>query len=246
MDQINSFASKSRTNGKGIEEIKGEGHRESDFNVDNQESATITISEEGINSYKNSIVDRNNGLKKDVIKNDYRQLLASHITSNYTEKRDDGEYERTYGSIKDEANDLLKAYARMYDEIVRGHNDGTREVYIEDKEVDEGYRQLTLDEEITELNKAYREQSEKFENRYAENKKFIELLQEHQEKLADVSSKKRTVASEAIGEIEKFRNEKVPPNIKDLMLKASESFTKSYTTGNSIVLEDLLTNISVF
>lgn len=53
-------------------------------------------------------------------------------------------------TLEKKANNLLKTYARMYDEIIKGYADGTREVWVSDPSNGEAghYRRLTQEEEL--------------------------------------------------------------------------------------------------
>lgn len=55
-------------------------------------------------------------------------------------------------SVKEKASMLLNAYARAYDEIVKGYQDGTRVKYITDVDT---YRTVTMKEELEALKKQY-------------------------------------------------------------------------------------------
>ena len=59
-------------------------------------------------------------------------------------------------NITDKANNYVKAYAELYDEIVKGYENGTREIYVADEN---GPRKLTKDEELSNLDAAYKKNS---------------------------------------------------------------------------------------
>ena len=61
--------------------------------------------------------------------------------------------ERKTLSVTDRANGYISAYASMYDEIVRGYENGTREIYVEDEF---GMHRLTKEEELKALEEAYK------------------------------------------------------------------------------------------
>lgn len=134
------------------------------YDIKLDDPISLTISEEGFKSYKNSI-DEKNAASKGVIISNYGYMLSSKLPSIYGEKDVSGEYECTYRNITEKVNDLLKAYASIYDEIIQGHENGTREIYIKDKNSDQGYRKLSMDEEIGELNKAFEKKAKKMEER---------------------------------------------------------------------------------
>ncbi|KAI4447823.1 hypothetical protein C823_002342 [Eubacterium plexicaudatum ASF492] len=51
-----------------------------------------------------------------------------------------------YG-IADEPEDSVRAYANLYDAIVQGYQDGTRERYVEDENSETGFRKMTMEED---------------------------------------------------------------------------------------------------
>lgn len=52
-------------------------------------------------------------------------------------------------------NNLLTVYANMYGEIAKGYEDGTREIWVYDESAEEGIRKVTKDEELAALDQAF-------------------------------------------------------------------------------------------
>lgn len=52
--------------------------------------------------------------------------------------------------------DYVRAYKKLYDEIIQGYQKGTRERYVEEKTSETGYRKMTMEEELDGLEKAFR------------------------------------------------------------------------------------------
>ena len=111
------------------------------------------------------------------IMTDYNNEFASRMPSIYGDKDDEGNFIRNFISVSDTANNMLKVYASLYDEIVKGYENGTRETYVEDENAEGGYRKLTMEEELDELDKAYKGYAERYEaNR---DNHVIEILSAH-------------------------------------------------------------------
>ena len=180
----------------------------------------VTISAEGIKSYKDSIL-KGSGLSNGV------------IMTKYGDRNENGEYEKNYRSIEDKANDLLGAYASIYDEIVRGHEEGTREAYVADDSSETGYRKLSMEDEIAELNKAFTKKAEQFEAQNKNNKEVIEILEAHAEKVIKLSGGRTSIAKGAQKELERAKKEVVPDNLSEKIVKASKVFADSYKLGGS-------------
>jgi len=129
----------------------------------------ISISKEGIEScrkklYESGIINGKAVVKedKDSIIKQAKQATSSLLANNYSnelaketetlkEQRKSG---GTY-SLSNMAEDYVRAYGNLYDEIVHGYQNGTRERYIEDETSETGYRKMTMEEELSGLDKAF-------------------------------------------------------------------------------------------
>ena len=58
-------------------------------------------------------------------------------------------------SLSDRAAYYVRAYGNLYDEIVQGYKDGTVERYVEDGSSETGFRKMTLEEELADLDRAF-------------------------------------------------------------------------------------------
>ncbi len=117
-------------------------------------AVNVTISKEGIESLKNG--------GKAVGQKESTMQASKSIGANYgyrladeagklKEQRDSG---AAY-SLSDRAEDYVRAYGNLYDEIVQGYKDGTVERYEEDGSSETGFRKMTLEEELAGLDKAF-------------------------------------------------------------------------------------------
>lgn len=193
-------------------------------------------------------IDANKSIKpqKGIMMTDFNYLFGSRMASIYGEKDDNGEYTRNYYSVSDTANNLLKTYASLYDEIVKGYEDGTRETYIEDSTAEGGYRKLTMDEELSELNKAYQKQVDWYASRREQG---IEFLESRAKKLAEISKKSANAAdkaNEAYNLLEKYRNDPVPKDFTSKMVEAAQAFVVKYQANKGIGIDMLLQGIAIF
>lgn len=159
---------------------------------DADQGIKLTISSEGIDSYRKQIqgsgmkaksyedvVNRRNSIKqasKSIIVN-YHGQLAEEV-GKLKGQRESGS---TY-SLADKAEDYVKAYGNLYDEIVQGYKDGTRLFYVEDENSETGYRQLTMEEELSSLDKAYKAATDKAET----DRKALKIIEEGMAKISKV------------------------------------------------------------
>lgn len=129
---------------------------------------------------------------------------------------------------------------------MRGHKAGTRETYVEDNSSETGYRKLSMDEELAELDKAYQGYTERFAARY--DKKTLSGLAAQAEKVSRLSSGRAKIAGEAKDVLDKLQKENTPENLSERMMKAAQNFTQRYnkTIQTTVDMTSLLKGISAF
>ena len=104
--------------------------------MQNNEAYTVNISDAGLNSYKEGLLKtataglQHNDGKSGIIMTDYNYLFGSRMPSRYGEPDEYGEYIPQYYSVEETADNMLNTYEGLYDEIVKGHEAGTREIYV--------------------------------------------------------------------------------------------------------------------
>ena len=125
----------------------------------------LSISNEGLEYYRNRIQQSGQEKYDDVVQR--KELLASKKKSVILiivmkfKRRQHSRIkmliqEKSALNITDKANNYVKAYAELYDEIVKGYENGTREIYVADENAP---RKLTKDEELSNLDAAYKKNS---------------------------------------------------------------------------------------
>ena len=131
--------------------------------TDNQ-PVKVTISEEGLKSYREKITDGQSfeevqeqrkllletKLSPDM---NYKFTLSAKVNSlNETDKEASG---AKYLSNEEKLDNIMEAYTSLYEEIVQGYEDGTRVINVADENSEKGYRTLTMQEELEDLDNAY-------------------------------------------------------------------------------------------
>lgn len=213
-------------------------------------SDKVTISSEGIQRYKDSLValSKENLNNSGIILTDYRTMISGKLPSTYGDLKDNGEYERIYQTISEKADSLLKAYAESYDEIQKGYSQGNRESYITDNTSEEGYKKLTKEEEIAELDKAYHQYSTEFEMN--NSSKIISALANNAKLVNEASNNRAKIASSTIDDLNNRKTESsnLPTNLSQRLIDASNTFKVSYETSstNKIDLTKMLSSINIF
>lgn len=122
----------------------------------------ISISEEGMNSFrKNFHGNSKNANKADIIRQ-AKQATSALTANNYVnelsaeiKKIKDSRLSSSSHSCHHQEKDYVKAYKKLCDEIVQDYQKGTRERYVEDKTSETGYRKMTMKEELDGLEQAF-------------------------------------------------------------------------------------------
>jgi hypothetical protein len=131
-------------------------------------------------------------------------------------------------SVTDRANGYISAYASMYDEIVRGYENGTREIYVEDEF---GMHRLTKEEELKALEEAYKREVDDFVTMEKANEQAYAIVSQEMIKIASVSARSGVAVSEA-NDSKAMEQHKVPENLNGKMLNAADIFKQNYAAFN--------------
>ncbi len=131
-------------------------------------------------------------------------------------------------SVTDRANGYISAYASMYDEIVRGYENGTREIYVEDEF---GMHRLTKEEELKALEEAYKREVDDFVTMEKANEQAYAIVSQEMIKIASVSARSGVAVSEA-NDSKAMEQHKVPEYLNGKMLSAADIFKQNYAAFN--------------
>lgn len=110
---------------------------------------------------------------------------------------------------KDKAARLAQAYATLYNEITEGYQNGTREVRVVEKGATvadlaqgRGYRVLTMEEELAELDALYEKEVTWLEKRAEEWPKQFEILRRLDESRSRIPGREKYYTEEKVKELE--------------------------------------------
>ena len=165
----------------------------------------ISISQEGIENYRKklhesggqaagkNVIEKKHALikqaKNAIFANQYENELAQKAGELKEQRESGGTY-----SLSNKVEDYVKAYGNLYDEIVQGYKNGTRERYVEDENSETGFRKMTMEEELSGLDKAFQKRADT-ETELAENaKKAAAAFKDTAEKLAKIKGSKTSFA----------------------------------------------------
>ncbi|MDE7333899.1 MAG: hypothetical protein K2O16_17085 [Lachnospiraceae bacterium] len=168
-------------------------------------AVNVTISKEGIKSLKNG--GKEVGQKESImqasksIRANYGYRLAEEAGKLKGQRESGAAY-----SLSDRAADYVEAYGNLYDEIVQGYKDGTMERYVEDTTSETGFRKMTMEEELADLDKAFQSVADKAEV----DAKASRILDGYKERLSKLKSgQKLSADSDKTGAVQENVNQKL-------------------------------------
>ncbi|MDE7333619.1 MAG: hypothetical protein K2O16_15640 [Lachnospiraceae bacterium] len=209
-----------------------------------EQPVRLSLSNEGKEHYRNSI--RQGGQESyDSVLQRREQLKNEKISLvdyGYEISKRAGAGE-SVSSVAGRADGYVKAYAELYDEIVQGYEDGTREIYAAGED---GPHKLTKEEELDALDAAYRKTVDSFVAMEQTNQHARTIIGEEAEKIAKIS-RRETSAADFLKEQKARGTDKVPENLNGKMLSAVASFKEKYAAFNpdAGTLSQLLAGIKI-
>ena len=199
-----------------------------------EQSVKLSISNEGMEYYRNCIQQNRQETYDDVLQR--RELLKSEkirdIDYGYEISKKAAELNKDAAnagqnalSTTDRANGYVAAYAELYDEIVQGYESGTREIYVTDEN---GTHKLTKDEELSNLDAAYKKTVDDFVTMETTNQHARGIIGEEMNKISKITTRS-TLASAYIEEQKTRGKDEIPENLTEKMYGAITSFKEKYT-----------------
>ena len=199
-----------------------------------EQSVKLSISNEGMEYYRNCIQQNRQETYDDVLQR--RELLKSEkirdidygyeISKKAAELNKDAANARKKAlSTTDRANGYVAAYAELYDEIVQGYESGTREIYVTDEN---GTHKLTKDEELSNLDAAYKKTVDDFVTMETTNQHARGIIGEEMNKISKITTRS-TLASAYIEEQKTRGKDEITENLGKKMYGAITSFKEKYT-----------------
>lgn len=204
----------------------------------------LEVSEEGMESMRKRAQELGGRYEPEDFEPAIMSVDYSHL---FYQELDDSFFKAGY-NYEDKAEALVQAYGRLYDKIVRGHENGQREIYVETPGGEERARKITLSEELACLNEAFKEYSDDLqdETEFIKSPKAKTLDERRIETYLRFFSDARK--EELLAEREEIRHriEKIPDNISEKMASAVQEFIAQYLGGSMKSVSDILASIRMF
>ncbi|MBR1599357.1 MAG: hypothetical protein IJ661_10685 [Lachnospiraceae bacterium] len=219
-------------------------------------TAVVAISAEGKRNYLNnglnksdsieSIMERRKALQDggEAFDTDYAFVLGNKLASIKGEKAKNATEETDwYASLEEESNDLLRAYAEIYDDIIKKHENALNE---KSSVKDNDNKDMSVDEEIGLLNAECKAHADFLEIQAEMTPKIIAVMEEYIKRLP----KKYADTSETVTNAKKFyldsKDKAVPDKLSEKVISATQLFIKQYSNQRNTGIDNILKNINVF
>lgn len=186
----------------------------------------VNISEEGLKALHGSKINGSTDLNSQIKQVEYMsehqpvESFSNRLSRTLQESYEGLSYDKR-PSVEEKGKTVFNAFKEMTDEIISGYENGTRVRFVEDENSEDGYRRLTMEDELSILQDEY---DEFVENRFGK---------EHTEQSVKVTN--------AINEFEKFKEslgkgpartyepEIIPDNFVEKLKNDSRSYVATKT-----------------
>lgn len=221
-----------------------------------EQPVKVSISEEGYQNYRNSIAET---LSYDEVVKQKKLLTTENLSAdlNYNfsfgiwktlsdediKMSTDGSLSFT-DKVKGSIENIAETYAFLYDEIVQGYENGTRKINVADNESEQDYRTLTMEEEISALDKAYEKAVRTVESFVQQQPKIQKVFEEYQHKLKKIGAGRAELANRYTAQ-SKNSTENIPENIYEKMISARNNWKNSYAVSSKdVAWQDVVLTIN--
>lgn len=211
--------------------------------TDNQ-PVKVTISEEGLKNYREKIT---NGQSFEEVQEqrkllletklspdmNYKFTLSAKVNSlNETDKKASG---AKYLSNEEKLDNIMEAYTSLYEEIVQGYEDGTRVINVADENSEKGYRTLTMQEELADLDNAYESVVNTTVSIMEQNEKVSVAFEKYYAKIQSIGAGRAELANAYADRRDKV--EMMPENAVEKMISERDAWKAVYAKSFSILLK---------
>lgn len=184
----------------------------------------VNISKEGLQALRGSELLGSTDLDSRIKQMEY---ISEHQPIESFSNRMSRELQESYAgldyenrpSIEDKGNTVLNSFKRIADEIISGYEDGSRVRFVEDSHSADGYRRLTMNEELAILKEDF---DDFVESRFGK---------EHQEQSAKAASAINDIQKikdkYGLGNVVVYEPERIPEKFVENLIIAGNRYLES-------------------
>lgn len=204
----------------------------------------VTISEEGYKSYRDRI---ENGQSFEEVQAQRKRLLEGKLSPdmnykftlsakvNSLNEADKEASEAKYLSNEEKLDNIMEAYTSLYDEIVQGYENGTRVINVADENSENGYRTLTMQEELDDLDRAYESVVNTTVAIMEQNEKVSMAFDKYYAKIQRIGAGRAELANAYADRKDKV--ELVPKNAVEKMISERDAWKAAYAKSFAFLLK---------
>lgn len=194
----------------------------------------LTISEKGLESYRESLaggrsyedaVKQKQFLKDVKLSPDLDYGFRFKIGESLSDEK-----RQAFGgsmTLQGRMEEMAQTYTSLYDEIVQGYRNGTRKINVADPGSEQGYRTLTLEEELHALDGAYEKAVRAGEEIAKQRPVAQRALEDYRSKLEKIGSKKADEIGKYLEKM-KDRKECAPERLAEKMIQVKDEWKTRY------------------
>lgn len=140
-----------------------------------------------------------------------------------------------YFSNEDKVDNIMEAYTSLYDEIVQGYENGTRGINVADENSESGYRTLTMQEEMADLDSAYESVVNTNVSIMEQNAKVSMAFDKYYAKLQSIGAGRAELANAYADRTDKI--EIVPEDAVEKMIFERDAWKAVYAKSFNLLLK---------
>ena len=123
--------------------------------------------------------------------------------------------------------EMAKTYTSLYDEIVQGYENGTRQIHVSDPDSEKGHRTLTMEEELDALDQAYKKAVHAREEIGRQQPAFQKALEDYRSKLEKIDSKRADRVGDELKRMDDPA-QRTPSGLAEQMIAAKNTWREQY------------------
>jgi len=164
--------------------------------------------------------------QRDYIEN---MTMDSYMRSSFLEGYNKLRQQKGTITEQDMVQYFSETYQKLYQEIMDGYQNGTRTKYVQDDTSESGYRKLTMEEELQDLDRTYDDMAQFAKETSTSKEHILTCLERANRKIASITDDD-SMLWETLQNIERWQRGKVVGDIIDVFMNQRIYIKHSYAT----------------